>query len=154
MRGFRRALQGTCMIALALGMATTARAQDATAMPQASTETDESEADHAYGDIVVTANKREQNLNDVGLSVTAISGEALAERRISSVQDIAAAVPGLKFAESGTSTPIYTLRGIGFNEESLGVYPSVSVYTDEVPLPFPVLTLRAALDLGQLQIGN
>jgi iron complex outermembrane recepter protein len=67
------------------------------------------------------------------------------------VQDIAAAVPGLKFAESGTSTPIYTLRGIGFNEESLGVYPSVSVYTDEVPLPFPVLTLRAAIDLDRVE---
>ena len=108
MRGIRRALQGTCMFALAVGFATVALAQDAPA-PQAATDADQGGADQGYaGDIVVTANKREQNLNDVGLSVTAISGEALAERRITSVQDIAAAVPGLKFAESGTSTPIYT----------------------------------------------
>ena len=150
MRGIRHALQGTCMFALAVGFATTAQAQTAPP-PQAATETDQAEADQGAGDIVVTANKREQNLNDVGLSVTAISGETLAERRITSVQDIANAVPGLKFAESGTGTPIYTLRGIGFNEESLGVYPSVSVYTDEVPLPFPVLTLRAALDLERIE---
>ena len=39
--------------------------------------------------IVVTANKREQNLNDVGLTVTAIGGEALKERKISSLEDIA-----------------------------------------------------------------
>lgn len=103
------------------------------------------------GEIVVTANKREENLNRVGLSVTALSGDVLADRRITSVQDIAAAVPGLKFAESGTSTPIYTLRGVGFNEESLGVYPSVSVYIDEVPLPFPVLTLHAAYDLQRVE---
>ena len=152
MRGIRRALQGTCLFALAMGAATAAQAQDASPPPQAATETDRVGADQVYaGDIIVTANKREQNLNDVGLSITAISGETLAERRISSVQDIAAAVPGLKFAESGTNTPIYTLRGIGFNEESLGVYPSVSVYTDEVPLPFPVLTLRAALDLERVE---
>ena len=152
MRGIRRALQGTCMFALAVGFATTAQAQNPPLPPQTAADADRAEADQSYaGDIVVTANKREQNLNDVGLSVTAISGEALAERRITSVQDIAAAVPGLKFAESGTSTPIYTLRGIGFNEESLGVYPSVSVYTDEVPLPFPVLTLRAAFDLERVE---
>ena len=150
MRGIRHALQGTCMFALAVGFATTAQAQNAPP-PQAATETDQAEADQAAGDIVVTANKREQNLNDVGLSITAISGDTLAERRITSVQDIAAAIPGLKFSESGTGTPIYTLRGIGFNEESLGVYPSVSVYTDEVPLPFPVLTLRAALDLERIE---
>ena len=120
MRGIRHALQGTCMFALAVGFATTAQAQNAPP-PQAAAEADRAEADQGNaGDIVVTANKREQNLNDVGLSVTAISGETLAERRITSVQDIANAVPGLKFAESGTGTPIYTLRGIGFNEESLG----------------------------------
>ena len=102
-------------------------------------------------EIVVTANKREESLNKVGLSVTAISGDTLAERRITSAQDIAAVIPGLKYSESGTSTPIYTLRGIGFNEESLGVYPSVTVYVDEVPLPFPVLTLHAAYDLQRVE---
>ena len=153
MRGIRRALQGTCTFALAMGAATAAQAQQASPPPQAAAETDQGGTDQGYaGDIVVTANKREQNLNDVGLSVTAIGGEALAERRITTVQDIAAAVPGLKYAESGTGTPIYTLRGIGFNEESLGVYPSVSVYTDEVPLPFPVLTLRAAFDLERVEV--
>lgn len=132
-------------MALAVSLSTTAYAQD----------NDESVQDEAAESqsnvIVVTANKREQNLNDVGLTVTAIGGEALTERQITSVQDIAAVVPGLQFSDSGAGTPIYTLRGIGFNEESLGVYPSVSVYTDEVPLPFPVLTLRAAFDLERVE---
>ena len=146
MKGVRGAFYGIGMAALAIGLATVAQAQDAPKAPQQAEAEDANE-----GDIVVTANKREQNLNDVGLSVTAIGGEALAERRITSVQDIAAAIPGLKFAESGAGTPIFTLRGIGFNEESLGVYPSVSVYTDEVPLPFPVLALRAAFDLERVE---
>ena len=145
MRGVRSAFFGIGMAALAFGIATTAQAQDAANPSQTEEEAGDS------GDIVVTANKREQNLNDVGATITAISGETIENRRIMSVQDVAAAVPGLKFAESGAGTPIYTLRGIGFNEESLGVYPSVSVYTDEVPLPFPVLALRAALDLERVE---
>jgi len=44
-------------------------------------------------EIVVTANKREQNLNDVGLTVTAVGGEALKERKISSLEDIASIHP-------------------------------------------------------------
>ena len=43
------------------------------------------------GDIIVTANKREESLNRVGLTITAISGDELAQRRITSLQDVAAA---------------------------------------------------------------
>ncbi len=149
MKGIRNTFYGIGTVALAVGLAATAQAQEATQSP--ATSASEPAQGDTYGDIVVTANKREQNLNDVGMTVTAISGDDLDERRITSVQDIAAAIPGLKFAESGAGTPIYTLRGIGFNEESLGVYPSVSVYTDEVPLPFPVLALRAAFDLERVE---
>lgn len=148
MRGFRTRLLAVSSAALAFGLASAAHAQDSQAQQEGDEASGRSTSENV---IVVTANKREQNLNEVGLSVTAIGGEALAERQISSVQDIAAVVPGLQFADSGAGTPIYTLRGIGFNEESLGVYPSVSVYTDEVPLPFPVLTLRAAFDLDRVE---
>ena len=152
MSGFRRVFQGSGLFALAVGLGAAANAQTAQSEKAATASPRIAQSPTDDGEIVVTANKREQNLNDVGLSVTAIGAQALTDRRITSVQDIAAAVPGLKFAESGSGTPIYTLRGIGFNEESLGVYPSVSVYTDEVPLPFPVLTLRAAFDLERVEV--
>ncbi|MGD9664064.1 MAG: TonB-dependent receptor [Novosphingobium sp.] len=102
-------------------------------------------------EIVVTANKREQNLNDVGLSITAISGDALKERKLTSMSDIASVVPGLAFAPSNTGTPILTLRGVGFNESSLGVYPAVSVYIDQMPLNFPALASHAAFDLERIE---
>jgi len=94
------------------------------------------------GEIIVTANKREENLSKVGLTITAISGKALADRRISSLEDIASVVPGLSYSSSTTNTPIYTLRGVGFQESSLGVYPAVSVYLDQTPLTFPVLAVE------------
>ena len=103
------------------------------------------------GDIVVTANKREESLNKVGMTVTAISADALAERKITSLSDIAAVVPGLAFAPSNTGTPILTLRGVGFNESSLGVYPAVSVYIDQIPLNFPALASHSAFDLQRIE---
>jgi len=109
-------------------------------------------ANDGISDIVVTANKREENLNKVGLSVTALSGNVLQERRITSLEDVAAAVPGLSYAPSETNTPIFTLRGIGFNESSLGVYPAVSVYLDQAPLPFPVLTSHSNYDLERIEV--
>ncbi len=104
------------------------------------------------GEIVVTANKREESLNKVGLTITAITGEALAERKVTSIEDIAATVPGLSFAPSATATPILTLRGVGFNEYSLGVYPAVTVYIDQAPLSFPALTAHSAFDLERIEV--
>ncbi len=104
------------------------------------------------GEIVVTANKREQNLNDVGLTVTAIGAEALQNRRVASLEDVASVSPGLVYTPSTNNTPIFTLRGIGFNESSIGVYPAVSVYVDQIPLPFPVLASHSAYDLQRIEV--
>lgn len=109
-------------------------------------------SDNYSNDIVVTAQKREQRLNDVGLSVTAIGGEALQERQITSLADIAQIVPGLVFSNSASNTPVYTLRGVGFNDTTLGSYPDVSVYLDEAPLPFPVMTKLTAFDLERVEV--
>src|SRR3546814_5496263 len=76
-------------------------------------------------EIIVTAQKREQSLNSVGLTVTAISGEALAERNLTSLQEIASASPGLNFTTSPSNTPILTIRGVGFDSRNLGATPSV-----------------------------
>lgn len=103
-------------------------------------------------EVIVTAQKREQSLNDVGLAVSVLSGEALTEKGIASLEDIALAVPGLSFTKSGTDTPVYTLRGVGFYESTLSAYPDVSVYIDESPLPFPVLTNHIAFDIQRLEV--
>lgn len=105
-----------------------------------------------YPEIIVTANKRQENINKVGLTITAIGSEALKERQITSLADVASAVPGLTFTPSASNTPIFTLRGVGFNESSLGVYPAVSVYLDQAPLPFPVMAAHTAFDLERVEV--
>lgn len=109
-------------------------------------------ADDQSGEIIVTANKRQENLQNVGLSIQAIGGEALADRKISSLADIAKAVPGLTFASTANSTPVYTLRGVGFFDSTLSSYPDVSLYIDQVPLPFPVTATLSAFDLERLEV--
>ena len=103
-------------------------------------------------EIIVTANKREQNLNDVGLSITAFSGDTLEDNRVASLEDLSSAVPGLVFATSTANTPILTIRGVGFNESTLAVYPAVSAYVDQAPLPFPVMASHAVFDLERVEV--
>lgn len=103
-------------------------------------------------EIIVTANKREQNLNRVGATITAFSGDLLKERQIVTVADIANAIPGLSFAQSSNNTPVLTMRGVGFNNASLGVYPAVSAYSDQAPLPFSVMASHSAFDLQRVEV--
>jgi len=103
-------------------------------------------------DIVVTANKREQRLNDVGITVAVLSGDALQQRQINSLADLANATPSLSFTNSANGTPVYTLRGVGFYETSLGAFPTVSTYVDEAPLAFPVLSSHSAFDLERVEV--
>ena len=129
------------VIAITVAMTTTAAAHAQTASTEG-----------ARDEIVVTANKRSQKITDVGLAVQALSGEMLAVRRVASLADVAAAVPGLSFTQTSQSTPVYTLRGVGFYESSLPNYPSVSTYVDEVPLAFPAMTTRAIFDLERVEV--
>lgn len=104
------------------------------------------------GEIIVTAEKRSASINKVGLTVAAFDGDTLKRQGLSSVKDIAKLVPGLTYTESASSTPVYTLRGVGFYETTLAGYPDVSVYVDQVPLQFPVLTTQAGLDVERVEV--
>lgn len=110
----------------------------------------ENEADS--GDIIVTANKREQSLNDVGISIQAASGEELGSRGISGPADLAKLVPGFTFTQSLYSTPVYTLRGIGLYDATFGAAPSVSVYSDQIPRNFPVMSDALDLDIERVEV--
>jgi outer membrane receptor protein involved in Fe transport len=103
-------------------------------------------------DIIVTAQKRSQSINDVGLTITALGAETLKREGIKSLDDLARSVPGLTYAATDYGTPVFTLRGVGFYDYSLAGYPTTSVYVDEVPLPFPVLTTHANLDLERVEV--
>lgn len=107
---------------------------------------------NGIGDIVVTANKRSQSVNNVGLSITAATGEELARVGVRDTGDLVKITPGLTFTKSQDGTPVFTLRGVGFNDYTLGASPAVSVYVDQVPMAFSVFTQGATLDLQRVEV--
>lgn len=103
-------------------------------------------------EITVTAQKREQALNDVPMSISVATGDDLVKQGISSPSDLGKIVPGFSYVESASSTPIYSLRGVGFNDTTVGARPTVSVYVDEAPLTFSVMSAGAQLDLERVEV--
>ena len=108
--------------------------------------------DTSSTEIIVTAQKREQSLNNVGLTVTALTGDTLKSRQIVSLQDLSQAVPSLTFANAPTGAPVVSLRGVGYYDQSLAAYPAVSLYLDEVLFPFPALASHANFDLQRVEV--
>ena len=84
-------------------------------------------------EIVVTAQKREQSLQDVPLSVTAISGERLASLQRNEIADLAKLIPGVTFKGGATDNGrSLQVRGIGTTSFSRAVEQSVGMMIDGV----------------------
>jgi iron complex outermembrane recepter protein len=84
----------------------------------------------AEGEIVVTATRRNQNLNDVPMSISALSENSLQQRGIRSSKEIAYAVPGLSFTSDNDGLETLTVRGI----VTLGSKATTAFYLDETPI--------------------
>lgn len=105
------------------------------------------------GDIVVTALRRAERLQDVPVSVTALGGDQLAEKRISGANDLVGVVPNLQAATTvGEGIPIFSLRGISMPDFSLNQQGPVATYFDEVYKgSFPLLPV-AMFDLERVEV--
>lgn len=103
-------------------------------------------------EIIVTAQKREENVNTVPMSITAATGEQLRRAGVTEVRDLVKIAPGFSFADSYVGSPIYTLRGIGFSDISLGGRSTVSLYADQAPIPFAIESRGVNLDLERVEI--
>lgn len=112
----------------------------------------ESAASDASGEIIVTANKRAESINTVPMSIAAASGDDLAAAGVKSTDDLGKIVPGFTFTQSAYSTPVYSLRGVGFYNYDIASTPTVTVYQDEAPLPFSAMSRGAGFDLERVEV--
>lgn len=103
-------------------------------------------------EMIVTAQKRAESLNTIGMSITASSGEDLATRGVKNVGDLEKMVPGFTHQPSPYSTPVYTIRGVGLYDNGLASAPAVTTYIDEVPVPFPAMTTGLTLDVERVEV--
>ena len=104
------------------------------------------------GEIVVTAQKRSQGINDVPIAISAFTGTKLADAGVKSIETLSEVTPGLTITNTAaTGVPIYTIRGIGFSDYSTSASSTVGVYSDEIALPYAVMTRGVFFDVGQVE---
>jgi iron complex outermembrane recepter protein len=82
-------------------------------------------------EVIVTAQKRSESVQDIPLAVTALSSDMLDERGITDIASMAASVPGMNFSQSGNNTRI-TVRGIGTENTTVTGDPGVALHIDGV----------------------
>ena len=101
-------------------------------------------------EIIVTAQKREETLREVPISVNAISGEKIAESGIVRLDDLKAYVPNLQVTETGIANNIY-IRGIGSGLNQ-GFEQSVSTYADGIYRGRGPQSRMSFLDLARVEV--
>ena len=84
------------------------------------------------GEVIVTAQKRQQSLQDVPLSVSAFSGELLKEARMSDIRGLVDFTPGFSGKTEDGFTDALAMRGIATNDFGIGGDPSVAMFIDGI----------------------
>ncbi len=137
---------------ITLAVASPAAAQEAPVDVEGSASGSDAISAPAPDEIIVTAQKRSERLADVPMSITAANGAQLLSRGVTSTDDLGKLVPGFSFQKSNYGLPVYFIRGVGFFDTTLGVSPAVTVYTDQIPLPFSPMSRGAVLDLERVEV--
>lgn len=110
-------------------------------------------ASEALEEIVVTAQKREQGVNDIGITVNVFTGEQLKDLGVFSAEQVAQFTPGLTVNESAaTGVPLYTIRGVGFQDYSTAASSTVGLYFDEVAIPYAVMSRGVVFDVQRVEV--
>ncbi len=104
--------------------------------------------------IVVTARRREESIQDVPLSITAISGEALAKNGTLEITEIAQEVPNLTLEVSrGTNTTLTAfIRGVGQQDPVAGFEAGVGLYVDDIYLNRPQGAVLDIYDVERIEV--
>ena len=145
------------MISTALGrkaipvlLATTMLAAPQAGFAQETPQAAEEEA--TGGDIVVTANRREENLQDVPISIIALGEAKLKNAQVASFDDYAKLLPSVSFQSLGPSQSQIFFRGVSAGGDGLhiGPLPTSSLYVDEIP----VTTIAGTVDFHVYDIAR
>ena len=154
----RRTTQ-TSLIALAIAStfaitATPAAAQEATPTEQAEAAASAA-GDEGLADIVVTATRRSENLQDIPLSVATVSDDTLEAVMTggADIRGLSGRVPSLNIESSfGRTFPRFYIRGLGNTDFDLNASQPVSLIYDDVVLENPILKGFPAFDVDRIEV--
>jgi outer membrane receptor protein involved in Fe transport len=115
-------------------------------------QTEEGASSGGIEEIVVTAQKRSESINKVGMSITAVTGETLVQKSISSAAELVRVIPGFTYTDAPRGAPVFAIRGVGFDDSTLGSASTVALYLDEVPISYPMEARFPTLDLERVEV--
>src|SRR4249919_2303557 len=144
----RRPARAALAVAVWMAMSSVAMAQDAPADPAKKPEAKTA----ALGTVTVTAQKREENLQKVPISIQVLGTVQLEQQNVNDFEDVVALLPSVSFAPNGPGFNQVYMRGVangGDGNHSTSL-PSVGVYLDEQP----VTTIQGALDIHMYDIAR
>lgn len=145
-RGGIRLLQIGGASLLAVAMASAAQAQE-------QAQSSDVGAAIAPDEIIVTAQRRAQNILDVGISISVANANQISEQRIDTVNDIIEVSPNITVKDNVPGlVPVLTIRGVGLNDFSATNNPSAGVYVDEVSLSSLALMNFDFFDLERIEV--
>jgi len=102
-------------------------------------------------DIIVTAQKRSQSLQDVSVAVSAVSGDALTNAGVSNLQDIQQLVPSVTFGNDFNQAKVF-IRGVGANTSTTGSSTGVALHVDGAYVARAEAQLTSLFDLERVEV--
>lgn len=112
------------------------------------------EAASELGEIVVTAQRREQAATEVPFALTALTGDVLRERGVSTLRDLSLYTPGLVVEDQSPNNPIFVMRGINSSGGDSFSEPRVSVFQDGVPISKSRGSFVELFDIARVEVAK
>jgi iron complex outermembrane recepter protein len=144
-------LVGTSVAALLMSTTATAHAQEPDA--EASAPAEQEDAVAVLEQIVVTAQKRSENVQEVPIAITALSASTLEKQRVTNVTSLDNLVPGLRIAAAdAAANPKIFIRGSGINDFNPTSSSGVGLYADGVYIGSPLAQFSTFFDLDRVEV--
>ena len=151
MKHRNRILLGICAIAMAAG---TAHAETGAPADQSTRDAAQAAGGNQGGqieEIIVTAQKRSENQQNVPIAISALTGTQLARSGVTNVTDIKVTIPSLNVTNSAGYLSM-SLRGIGSNGIGPGVENPIALYIDGVYYGSPASSLMALNNVERIEV--
>jgi len=110
------------------------------------------EASLEIEEVVVTAQRREETLQDVPIAVTALSGDFLQQQQVFSVESLSLYTPSLHIFAEAVNSEFYTIRGVGRANEDIGSDSGVAVFIDDVYIARQGAANLSLFDIERVEI--
>jgi iron complex outermembrane receptor protein len=104
-------------------------------------------------EVIVTAQKREQSMQDVPLTIAAVSNELIQQANLESLDEVQTLVPALNiYSATGPALTSIIIRGAGTGVSAITLEPSVGIFIDGVFMPRSIFGLSDLVDVARVEV--